>query len=91
MRRNRLRAASALLCLLLASSGCFGGFNLTRELHRKNSHVDGQWAREGVFFALLIVPVYEGVLLADLLVLNTIEFFSGRNPIQEGEDDDTTP
>ena len=37
-----------------------------------------------VFFAFWIIPVYEISGLADLLVLNTIEFWSGDNPVAEG-------
>jgi hypothetical protein len=36
-----------------------------------------------VFIAFWIVPVYEISALADILVLNTIEFWSGSNPVAE--------
>jgi hypothetical protein len=34
-----------------------------------------------VFFALVVIPVYELTLLADMVVLNTIEFWGGSNPL----------
>ena len=36
-----------------------------------------------VFLAFHIVPVYEVAYLADILVLNSIEFWSGSNPVAE--------
>ena len=34
-----------------------------------------------IFFALHVVPVYEVCYMADILVINSIEFWSGSNPI----------
>ncbi|HZU95764.1 MAG TPA: DUF3332 family protein [Planctomycetota bacterium] len=90
--RTRRRLAALALALLVASSGCFGSFAVTRSVYRANDHVEGQAAREGVFLALVIVPVYEAALLVDLLVFNTIELFGGHNPLDDSSpDDDTHP
>ena len=91
MRRSGLAALA--LALFVASSGCFGSFAVTRSVYRANNHVEGQAAREGVFLALVIVPVYEAALLVDLLVFNTIELFGGHNPLDDDSspDDDTHP
>ena len=40
---------------------------------------------ELVFIALHIVPVYEIAYLADVIVFNSIEFWSGSNPVASNE------
>jgi hypothetical protein len=83
MPRSRRRLAALALAFAFASGGCYGSFAVTRSLYAHNQRVDGKAAREGVFLALIIVPVYECALLADLLVFNTIELLSGDNPMHE--------
>jgi hypothetical protein len=86
MRRRGL--AALVLTFLVLSGGCYGSFAVTREVYRHNDHVDGQAAREGVFLALIIIPVYEAAVLADLLVFNTVELLSGHNPLDDRITDD---
>jgi hypothetical protein len=63
-------------------SGCFGSFGATHALYDWNKRVDdNKWLRWLVFLVFVILPVYSLFILADVLVLNTIEFFSGKNPI----------
>ncbi len=82
------RRASLVAALALLGSGCFGSFGATHSLYKWNSEVsDSKWLRWLVFLALAILPVYSLFVLADVLVLNTIEFFSGKNPIGEGHAD----
>lgn len=45
-----------------------------------NRNIDSKFVNELVFVAFWIVPVYEISALADILVLNSIEFWSGSNP-----------
>jgi hypothetical protein len=77
----------ALVCALLGSTtltSCIGSFNLTNKLLAWNQSVGNKFVNEVVFFAFLIVPVYEVSALADILVLNSIEFWSGSNPVAKG-------
>lgn len=60
---------------------CMGKFALTRNLYAWNDQVSNKFVNEIVFVAFWILPVYEVCGLADLLVLNTIEFWSGDNPM----------
>ena len=75
------------LVVLLATSlqGCFGKFALTRKLYTMNSEVENKYLRSGLTWVLLIVPVYHVVGLVDFVVFNTIEFWSGSNPVAKGE------
>lgn len=82
-RRTFLVAGSALL-----ASGCFGSFGATNALYDWNKGVSSsKWLQWLVFLVLIILPVYGLFMLADALVLNTIEFFSGKNPIGGGSAD----
>jgi len=72
-----------LLSLTLAASvaGCYGPFSLTRKLHRWNGEIGEKWVNEGVFVAMVIFPVYGLSALADALVFNSVEFWTGKNPV----------
>jgi hypothetical protein len=68
--------------------GCFGQFPLTRAVYRMNASVPkvslGGAVPEGtlksvVFWALVIVPVYPVAAVADALVPNLIEFWTGKH------------
>lgn len=86
---TRLRRAAALAVILALSQSnlaCFGKFNLTRKLWGFNDTVsDSKWLKWLLFLAFTIVPVYSIAALADALVLNSIEFWSGQNPVTGNE------
>lgn len=65
----------------LTVSSCIGSFALTNKLLGWNRQIDSKFVNELVFVAFWILPVYEVSALADLLVINSIEFWSGNNPI----------
>lgn len=82
--------AAMLIGTLLSQTGCIGAFQLTNNLYEWNTtQINGEWGQEVVFIAFLIIPVYEVCLLADGLVLNSIEFWTGENPLtmKAGEKD----
>lgn len=70
------------LCIAssLTLSSCIGSFALTKNVLQWNNQVGSKFINELVFFAFWVLPVYEVTTLADVLVLNSIEFWSGRNP-----------
>lgn len=77
----------AIVCLLGGSmlfSSCIGSFSLTNKLLAWNKTVGNKFVNELVFFAFWVLPVYEVSALADVLVLNSIEFWSGGNPVAKG-------
>lgn len=82
MKKRYLSAAiiSLLLCSVSLSS-CIGSFRLTSSVMKWNNQVGSKFLNEVVFFAFWVLPVYEVTALADVLVLNSIEFWSGRNPL----------
>lgn len=77
-------AVAATLSLSLVSTSCIGSFSLTNKLLSWNQQVGNKFVNELVFFAFWVLPVYEISALADILVLNSIEFWSGSNPVAKG-------
>lgn len=75
-----------LTCVYLLSgsilfSSCIGSFSLFNRLLDWNHNIGDKFVNELVFVAINIVPVYAVAGLADLLVINSIEFWSGNNPV----------
>lgn len=62
-------------------SGCFGNFALTRKIYAVNASVTDKNLRNVVTWAFIIAPVYAVAGAVDLFIFNTIEFWSGRNPM----------
>lgn len=77
-------AVVLLLCGSFVTTSCIGSFSLTNKLLSWNKQVGNKFVNELVFFAFWILPVYEVSCLADVLVLNSIEFWSGSNPVAQG-------
>lgn len=66
-------------------TSCIGSFALTNKLLAWNRTVGNKVVNELVFIAFWILPVYEVSALADILVINSIEFWSGDNPMASGK------
>lgn len=77
----RTRSLSlALLCALFLAN-CYGSFSLTRKIYNWNGDLNNKFVRSAVFWVLTIVPVYEAGAFVDAVLLNTIEFWMGENPV----------
>lgn len=85
MRLSRFRRTAVLALTagaLVATSGCFGSFNLTRKLWGWNKGVSNEkFVRELVFLGLNVVPIYSIAGFIDVVVTNSIEFWTGKNPV----------
>lgn len=66
-------------------TACYGTFPLTRKIYRVNGDVKDKFLRSALTWAFAIVPVYGLAALADFIAFNTIEFWSGNNPVAVGE------
>lgn len=75
---------STVLLLISAFSfqSCIGSFSLTNKVLSWNKNVNNKFVNELVFFAFWVLPVYEVTAVADLLVINSIEFWSGNKPLE---------
>lgn len=69
-------------CTLLATplTSCIGSFALTHKIKAWNDQVGSKFANQ-LTFILLAAPVYLPCLAIDALVINSIEFWSGNNPV----------
>ena len=82
MKKKIFTAAMALvLACSMTFTSCIGSFALSNKVLAWNQQVGSKFVNELVFFAFWIVPVYEITTLADVLVINSIEFWSGSNPV----------
>ena len=80
MKRSKTLVVCAMLGGSIMFSSCIGSFGLWNNLKDWNQGVSNKFVNELIFVAFHIVPVYEIAYLADALVLNSIEFWSGSNP-----------
>lgn len=79
--RRAFRMSICLLAVAMMTAGCFGPFNLTRRLYQWNQQVGTKWEREFMFILLAWAPVYGVSVLADAIVFNSMEFWTGNNPV----------
>lgn len=79
---KRMRVTAAAVAVALMTSGCFGSFNLVRKVYKFNQEVSSEkWVRELAYLLMSYIPVYGVAGLADSLIFNSIEFWTGSNPI----------
>ena len=83
MKKTKLTVLCAIMSGSLLFSSCIGSFGLWSKLKDWNQGLGNKFVNEIVFLAFHIVPVYEVAILSDVLVLNSIEFWSGSNPIAQ--------
>jgi len=67
--------------LATSLNSCYGSFTLTKKLYSWNGTVGDKFMNSGVMWLLMIVPVYGAASTIDLFVLNTIQFWTGKNPM----------
>lgn len=86
--------------LLFSQSACIGQMATSGIVRNFNlSVVDGKWPRWVVFLLLYIIPVYPIAGAIDLIIVNSIEFHTGTNPItdkpriavREGQEEQIAP
>jgi Domain of unknown function (DUF3332) len=86
--RNRIVAAVVMGSFLTLTTACYGPFNLTRNVYHWNGNIKGgkevneKWMKEFVFFGMIIIPVYMFSALLDAFIFNSIQFWSGDNPVK---------
>src|SRR5687768_4871774 len=64
------------------SAGCLGTGGVTSKARELNLRaVENRWAREGLYLGMQALWIYRICSVLDLFVFNSIEFWSGTNPI----------
>ena len=72
---------STLLSGSILFSSCIGSFTLCNKLLSWNHTVGDKFINEMVFFAFCVIQVYTVAAFADAFIFNSIEFWTGENPI----------
>jgi hypothetical protein len=81
-----LLVACVLTVSTISTTGCFGSFTAFSKLNKWNGKVTGnKFLNWLIFLVLCIIPVYELFFTADVLVLNSLEFWTGSNPVALGD------
>lgn len=86
MKRITATVMAAVIAMI-SLPGCYGKMALTRKVYNLNGEVSDKYLRSFVTWIFVLAPVYAASMLADFILFNTIEFWSGRNPIAQGEKD----
>lgn len=83
MNRIVKLVSMAMLAIILTVgvAGCFGNFAATRKVYQFNESFGDKWMNQIMFWVLFVVPAYEIAGFADVVLFNTIEFWTGSNPI----------
>ncbi|MBI5240876.1 MAG: DUF3332 family protein [Elusimicrobia bacterium] len=68
----------ALVVLSVGLSGCYGTFAASKKFSGWKDDTSNKWAKEGYFLPKCIG--YIGTGLYDLVIANSIEFWSSKNP-----------
>lgn len=79
-------ASLLIISISLTSTGCFASFNLVKKVYKFNEGFGDKWINEIGFLVMNIVPVYGIAATVDVLILNSIEFWSGSNPVSAMND-----
>ncbi|MGF1758040.1 DUF3332 domain-containing protein [Photobacterium sagamiensis] len=79
MRKTALKVV-AMTILATSLTGCIGQMGTSQLVTKANlSAIDNRYGRAGLF--VLLSPVYGIAATADLFIFNSIEFWTGKNPI----------
>ena len=75
---------SIIVVVLLAfvASGCTGSFNLTKKVYNFHRSQGDKWTDELFFLGCVLLPIYGISTFADAIVFNSIEFWTGKNPVE---------
>lgn len=82
MKKGYLKTMAIVLSGTIMTTSCVGSFTMFNKLaHWNKNATDSKILNEIIF--LIISPAYAFCGIADALVLNSIEFWSGSNPMAE--------
>ncbi len=83
MKRSFVKIVSSILIavLLTTAVGCYGSFQLVNKVYKFNGGLGSKFVNELGFLVMVIIPVYGVATFIDVVILNTIEFWTGKNPM----------
>ncbi len=63
-------------------TACTGTFKLTKVVHKIQRSHSEKWVDEVLFLGCVILPIFWLAMLGDAIIFNSIEFWTGRNPLK---------
>lgn len=72
-------AMALVLAIGLSTTACYGPFELTKKVYNFNGSLGDKWIVEGAFLVMYIVPVYGVAAFLDVIVLNSVKFWTGKS------------
>ena len=82
-----MRKYKSILALVIATTllsqlqGCYGNFAMTRKLYQFNGTIKDKYLRSLATFVMVACQVYTVVGVLDFAVFNTVQFWTGTNPV----------
>ena len=91
-RRFLTRVLCVALCgsVVTTQTACIGSFSLSKGVLDWNNSLGNKFVNWIVFFAFAAVQVYTISLFLDAFVFNSLEFWTGRNPVAGNENVEKT-
>ncbi len=90
MFKSRTTRAICIIMVLfmapVAMTGCIGSFAAWHKVKDFNEQAsESKWVQELLFLVLHIIPVYGIAYFIDILIINSIEFWTGENPMMSAQ------
>ena len=84
------KLTAAVVLIAFFTTGCTGSFNLTRKVYNFHRSQADKWSDELCFLLVALLPIYGLATFADAIVFNSIEFWTGKNPVDMSANPSTT-
>ena len=77
----KVAKSGVIILAVMFITGCMGQMGLSKSVHKFNMRASSdRWPREFLFLGMYIIPVYPFAGAIDLVVINSMEFWTGTNP-----------
>ncbi len=89
--KRTIKLVSVLMLFVMMTvgvAGCFGNFAAIRKVYTFNENFGDKWMSQVMFYVLSWIPVYGIASFADVVLFNTIEFWTGSNPMAMNENEE---
>ena len=75
------------MLLAFVTAGCTGSFSLTKKVYNWHRSATDKWYDEFGFLVCAILPIYGISTFADAIIFNSIEFWTGNNPVTQARNE----
>jgi len=77
------KAIALVLIVTFFTTGCTGSFELTHKVYNFHHSQADKWSNELCFLVVALIPIYSFAMLGDAIIFNSVEFWTGKNPVDE--------